>query len=37
MTPLLRAAREGAAAVLLLGGVIALAQWILSRIYGEDE
>lgn len=37
MTPLLQAARDGAAAVILLGGVIALAQWVLRRIYGEEE
>ncbi|MGN6593685.1 MAG: hypothetical protein ACTHJX_12385 [Terriglobales bacterium] len=33
--PWLTAARDGAAAVLLLGGVIAAAQWLLRRIYGE--
>ena|GEM_PF-5220401 len=31
----LRAARDGAAAVLLIAGVLAGAQWILARIYGE--
>jgi hypothetical protein len=31
------AARDGAAAALLLGGVIAAAQWLLRRIYGEDR
>ncbi len=35
MTSLLPAARDGAAAVLLLGGVVSAAQWLLARIYGE--
>jgi len=35
MTPLLQAARDGAAAVLLLGAVVSAAQWLLARIYGE--
>lgn len=36
MTPLASAVAAGAAAVLLLGSVIAAAQWILRRIYGES-
>jgi len=31
----LQAAVCGATAALLLGGVIAAAQWLLARIYGE--
>jgi hypothetical protein len=31
------AARDGALAVLLLGGVIAAAQWLLRRLYGENK
>ncbi|MGH9465819.1 MAG: hypothetical protein ACRD1Y_00540 [Terriglobales bacterium] len=37
MGDLIRAARDGAAAVLLLAGVIAAAQWILRRLYGETD
>ncbi|HET9785177.1 MAG TPA: hypothetical protein VFP94_09515 [Terriglobales bacterium] len=33
----LTAARDGALATLLLGGVIAAAQWLLRRLYGENE
>lgn len=33
----LTAARDGALAVLLLGAVIASAQWLLRRIYGEND
>lgn len=36
MTGLLQAARDGAAAVILLGVVIAAAQWLLRRLYHEN-
>lgn len=32
---LAEAARDGAAAVILLGAVIAAAQWLLRRLYRE--
>lgn len=35
MTPLATAALAGATAVLLLAGVLSLAQWLLAKIYGE--
>lgn len=36
MTGLFQAARDGAAAVILLGVVIAAAQWLLRRLYHEN-
>jgi hypothetical protein len=33
----LAAARDGAAAVLLLGALISGAQWLLRRLYGEVQ
>lgn len=35
MPPLLTAALAGAAAVLLLAGVLSLAQWLLAKLYRE--